>query len=198
MKHYYNAMSRAVTTDWMLTELGVEHEQIVIDFMKGESSTPEYRAINPMGKIPTLVDGGIIVTEVAAICAYLADKFQEKGLAPAVDSSERGTYYRYLFVPGTTLEPMFTFAMSKIEDYSAQSAGFGDLERCLATIESMTPESEWALGAQFTAADVVFGGLLDFAVQVGWLASPTAKVAAYVRRLKDRPAYQQSHDIAWH
>ena len=198
MKHYYNAMSRAVTTHWMLTELGVEHEQIVVDFMKGESSTPEYRAINPMGKVPTLVDGDIIVTEVAAICAYLADKFPEKGLAPATDSSDRGSYYRYLFVPGTTLEPMFTFATSKIEDYSAQSAGFGDLERCLATIESMTPETEWALGAQFTAADVVFGGLLDFAVQFGWLASPTTKVAAYVRRIKDRPAYQQSHDAAWH
>ncbi len=198
MKHYYNAMSRAVTTHWMLTELGVEHEQIVVDFMKGETATPEYRAINPMGKIPALVDGDTVVTEVAAICAYLADKFPEKGLAPAPNSSDRGRYYRYLFVPGTTLEPMFTFAMAKTEDYSAQSAGFGDLERCLATIESMTPEVEWALGAQFTAADVVFGGLLDFAVQFGWLASPTPKVADYVRRIKDRPAYQQSHDTAWH
>jgi glutathione S-transferase len=198
MKHYYNAMSRAVTTHWMLTELGVEHEQIVVDFTKGESGTPEYRAINPMGKVPALVDGDIVVTEVAAICAYLADKFPEKGLAPATDSNERGRYYRYLFVPGTTLEPMFTFAMLKIEDYSPQSAGFGDLERCLATIESMTPETDWAVGAQFTAADVVFGGLLDFAVQIGWLASPTAKVAAYVRRIKNRPAYRQSHDAAWH
>ena len=198
MKHYYNAMSRAVTTDWMLTELGAEHEQIVVDLSKGEAGTPEFRAINPMGKVPTLVDGDIVVTEVAAICAYLADKFPEKGLAPAPDSSDRGTYYRYLFVPGTTLEPMFTLTTSKIEDYSPQSAGFGDLERCMATIESMTPENEWALGAQFTAADVVFGGLVDFAVQFGWLEAPSAKVAAYVGRIKDRPAYQQSHDAAWH
>ena len=198
MKHYYNAMSRAVTTHWMLTELGVEHDQIVVDIMKGESGTPEYRAINPMGKVPALVDGDVVVTEAAAICAYLADKYPEKGLAPAAGSNDRGRYYRYLFVPGTTLEPMFTFATLKIEDYSAQSARFGDLERCLATIESMTPETAWALGAQFTAADVVFGGLLDFAVQFGWLASPTPKVAAYVRRIKDRPAYQQSHDPAWH
>ena len=198
MKHYYNAMSRAVTTHWMLTELGVEHDQVVVDIMKGESGTPEYRAINPMGKVPALVDGDVVVTEAAAICAYLADKYPEKGLAPAAGSNDRGRYYRYLFVPGTTLEPMFTFATLKIEDYSAQSAGFGDLERCLATIESMTPETEWALGEQFTAADVVFGGLLDFAVHTGWLASPTPKVAAYVRRIKDRPAYQQSHDPAWH
>ncbi|XOV84435.1 MAG: glutathione S-transferase family protein [bacterium] len=198
MKHYYHPMSRAVTTDWMLTELNVDHEQIIVDFKKGETATPEYRAINPMGKIPTLVDGDVIVTEVAAICAYLAERFPDKGLAPAAHASDRGRYYRYLFVPGTTLEPMFTFTSAKAEGFSAQSAGFGDLARCLDTIEAMTPATQWALGARFTAADVVFGGLLDFAVQFGWLASPSTKVADYVQRLKARPAYRQSHDSAWH
>ncbi len=198
MKHYFNPMSRAVTTHWMLVELGVEHEQIVVDFMSGETKTPEFRSINPMGKIPALVDDDVVVTEVAAICAYLADKYPEKGLAPPHGSKERGKYYRYLFVPGTTLEPMFTFKLLEVSDYSADSAGFGDLERCLATIESMTPDKAWVLGDQFTAADVVFGGTLDFAVQLGWLQSPSAKVTAYVRRLKDRPAYKQSHDPAWH
>lgn len=198
MKHYFNPMSRAVTTHWMLVELGAAHEQVVVDFANGGTATPEFRAINPMGKIPTLVDGNTVVTEVAAICAYLADKFPEKGLAPDPGSEERGKYYRYLFFPGTTLEPMFTVRSLGIQDYSAQSVGFGDLERCLASIEQMTPESGWALGDRFTAADVVFGGTLDFAVQFGWLKSPSAKVAAYVRRIKDRPAYQQSHDPSWH
>ena len=198
MKHYFHPMSRAVTTHWMLTELDVEHEQVVVDLMSGEGATPEYRSINPMGKIPALVDGDVVVTEVAAICAYLADKFPEKGLAPPQGSPERGKYYRYLFVPGTTLEPMFTFDSLKVEDYPANSVGFGDMERCLVTIESMTPETAWALGDQFTAADVVFGGMLDFAVQLGWLQSPSPKVSAYVRRIKDRPAYRESHDSAWH
>ena len=198
MKHYVNPMSRAVTTHWMLTELEVEHEQIVVDFMSGEMSTPEFRAINPMGKIPVLIDDDTVVTEVAAICTYLADKYPERGLAPPTDSCERGRYYRYVFVPGTTLEPMFTFNSLGVKDYSANSAGFGDMERCLATIESMTPEIDWALGSQFTAADVVFGGFLDFAVQLGLLESPSAKVLAYVRRIKDRPAYRKSHDSAWH
>ena len=198
MKHYFNPMSRALTTHWMLVELGVEHEQIVVDFTSGEGKTPEFRSINPMGKIPVLVDGDVVVTEVAAICAYLADKYPEKGLAPPHGSKERGKYYRYLFVPGTTLEPMFTFSLLDVNDYSAESAGFGDLERCLATIESMTPDKAWVLGDQFTAADVVFGGTLDFAVQFGWLQSPSSKVTAYIRRLKDRPAYKQSHDPAWH
>ncbi len=198
MKHYYHPMSRAVTTHWMLLELGVPHDQIVVDFKKGETNTAEYRAINPMGKIPVLQDGDVVVTEVAAICAYLADKFPEKGLAPNPSSNERGKYYRYLFVPGTTLEPMFTADMLGIQDYPAQSVGFGDLKRCLATIELMTPEAGWALGDKFTAADVVFGGTLDFAIKFGWIKAPNAKVCAYVRRIKDRPAYQLSHDPSWH
>jgi glutathione S-transferase len=198
LKHYFNPMSRAVTTHCMLLELGVEHEQIVVDFMSGEAKTPEFRSINPMGKIPALVDGDVVVTEVAAICTYLADKYPEKGLAPPHGSKERGKYYRILFVPGTTLEPMFTFNSMEAKDYSAESVGFGDLERCLATIESMSPETGWVLGDQFTAADVVFGGTLDFAVQFGWLKSPSSKVTSYIRNIKNRPAYRQSHDPAWH
>jgi len=198
MKHYYHPMSRAVTTHWMLTELEADHEQVVIDYTKGENDTPEYRAINPMGKIPALADGDVVVTETAAICAYLADKFIDKGFAPPTDSTERARYYRYLFFPGTTLEPMFSFKQFGVEDYPAQSAGFGDMERCMATVESMTPTDDWALGKQFTTADVVFGGMLDFSIIFGWLESPSPKVAAYVKRIKSRPAYRASHDSAWH
>ena len=198
MKHYFNPMSRAVTTDWMLTELGAEHEQVVVDLSSGETASPEYRQINPMGKIPTLMDGDFVVTEVAAICAYLADRYPEKGLAPPPDSRARGLYYRYLFFPGTTLEPMFTTKLLGVTDYPAQSVGWGDFDRCMSTVESLTPSSDWALGLHFSAADVVFGGMLDFAVQMRWIESPSATVAAYVRRIKDRPAYRQSHDPSWH
>lgn len=198
MKHYYHPMSRAVTTHWMLTELDVEYEQVVIDFPAGENNTPEYRAINPMGKIPALADGDVVVTEAAAICAYLADKFPDKRFAPAPDSTQRGLYYRYLFYPGSVLEPIFTFNQLEGVDVSPQSVGWGDMERCMTTIEIMTPEVGWALGEQFSTADVVFGGTLDFAVQFGWLSSPSAKVAAYVKRIKARPAYRQAHDESWH
>ena len=92
MKHYFNPRSRGATTDWMLKELDAPHEQIVVDFMAGENNSPEYRAINPMGKVPTLVDGDAVVTETAAICAYLADKFADKGLAPPPGSTQRGVY----------------------------------------------------------------------------------------------------------
>ncbi len=197
MKHYYNPMSRAMTTLWMFAELDVEPEQALVDIQSGETATPEFRAINPMGKIPTLVDEGVVITEVAAICAYLADKFPEKGLAPKPGTPLRGQYYRYMFVPGTTLEPMLTVKSMNVGDYSAMSAGFGDMERCLTTIDAMTPETDWALGDTFTAADIVFGGTLDFFVQTGGIDEPTSKLRAYVRRLKDRPAYQATHDPSW-
>ena len=192
MKHYCNPSSRAATTIWMLEELNVPHEQIVVDFAAGENQSAEYLAINPMGKVPALVDGDVVITEVAAICAYLADKFAHKGLAPPPDSTQRGSYYRYLFVPGTTLEPLFSLAAAGIVHPTPASVGWGDLPRVMATIESMTPEVGWALGNQFTTADVVFGGTLDFSVRFDWMkASP--RVEAYVDRVRARPAYQATH-----
>eukprot|EP00439_Symbiodinium_sp_Y106_P089432 s1_g1968.t1 len=182
----------------MFAELEIEPEQILVDLQTGATATPEFRRINPMGKIPVLIDEDIVVTEVAAICAYLADKFSEKGFAPPPDSPNRGKYYRYMFVPGTTLEPMFTVNSMNVGDYPSMSVGFGDLDRCLATIEEMTPSEGWALGDEFTAADIVFGGTLDFFIQTGQIEAPTDKQRTYVRRLKDRPAYQATHDPSWY
>ncbi len=192
MKHYFNPMSRGITTDWMLKELDAPHEQIIIDFTTENKDLANFRKINPMGKIPTLVDGGAVVTEVAAICAYLADKFLEKGLAPEPGSVERAAYYRYLFVAGNTIEPALSLAASGIEHPEPRSAGWGDLSRVLATIEAMTPNTDWALGKQFTAADVVFGGLLDYSM-VFKLIDASPKVAAYVARIQQRPCYRQTH-----
>jgi glutathione S-transferase len=176
----------------MFKELDVPHEQIVVDFAAGENRSAEYLAINPMGKVPALVDGDIVITEVAAICAYLADKFAHKGFAPPPDSTRRGSYYRYLFVPGTTLEPLFSLEAAGIVHPTPASVGWGDLPRVMATIESMTPDVDWALGDQFTAADVVFGGMLDLSVRFNWLkASP--RVEAYVDRVRARPTYQATH-----
>ncbi|TQV67274.1 glutathione S-transferase family protein [Exilibacterium tricleocarpae] len=197
MKHYYHPMSRAVTTDWMLRELNVEHEQIVVDYMAGQNHADTFKAINPMEKVPALVDDGIVITEVAAICAYLADKFPQAGMAPPITGSERGRYYRYLFFSGNTLEPMFTLQNEKLHT-PAQSVGWGDLKRVLSSIEEMTPTEDWVMGDRFGAADIVFGGTLDFSVQFGWLSQPSPKVADYVRRIKARPAYQASHEPSWH
>lgn len=192
MKHYYNPMSRGVSTDWMLKELDAPHEQVFIDFSKGENNSPEYRKINPMGKLPALVDGDTVVTEVAAICAYLADKFPEKEMAPKVGTAERATYYRYLFITGNTIEPAFSLAACGFEHPRPTSAGWGDISRVLATIETMTPATAWVLGEKFSAADVVFGGVLDMSM-IFKTFEPSPKVAAYIERLRHRPAYRESH-----
>lgn len=192
IKHYFNPMSRGVTTDWMLKELGVAHETVIIDLSTGEQNSAEFRAINPMGKLPALVDDDTVVTETSAICAYLADKFIDKQLAPAIDSPQRAAYYRYLFVAGNTLEPALALAAAGLTHPNAGSAGWGDKERAVATIESLCPEADWALGASFSTADVIFGGLLDFGMIFGWLEA-SSKVASYVDRLRSRPAYIESH-----
>lgn len=194
MKHYFNPMSRALTTDWMLRELDAPHEQIVVDFAAGDNDAPDYRAINPMGKVPTLVDGDVVITETAAICAYLADKFADKGLAPPVGSTERGRYYRYLFLPSAVIEPQLSLTAGGVENSAPQSVGWGDMPRVLDTIEAMTPETGWALGDPFTTADVVFGGTLAFSTRFDWM-KPSPKVTAYVERIRARPAYRASHAV---
>lgn len=192
MKHYFHPLSRGATTAWMLTELDVEREDIVVDIRGSEEERRAYRAVNPMGKVPALVDGDVVVTEAAAICAYLADRFPERGLAPEPGSRERGAYYRYLFVPGNTLEPAFTLASIGFEHPAPQSAGWGDVPRALATIEAMVPEKGWALGDRFSAADIVFGGTID-ALSFLCGLQPSPRVAAYLERLRSRPAYQATH-----
>jgi len=93
---YTNNFSRGVVVDWLLIELGIECERIEVAFQT-EMKTPEYLKINPFGKVPVLVDGDVVVYELDAICAYLADKFADKGLAPALNDPKRGVYYRWLF-----------------------------------------------------------------------------------------------------
>ncbi|WP_338517112.1 glutathione S-transferase family protein [Alteromonas gracilis] len=192
MKHYYNPFSRAVTTDWMLKELDVEHEQVSINLSEDSPELHALKTINPMGKLPVLVDGRNVVTEVAAICAYLCDKYPDNKLAPAITSSQRAKYYRYLFIAGNTIEPALTLAAANVEHPDSSTAGWGDRARVVVTIEAMTPHEGWALGDEFTAADVVFGGLLDSALTFGTL-TPSPKVSAYISRIKQRPAYIETH-----
>ena len=106
---YTHPMSRGRTARWMLEECGATYDTVVLDY--GTSmKAPAYLAINPMGKVPALTHGDIVVTEQAAICAYLADLFPEKKLAPAVGSPQRGAYYRWLFFAAAPLEA-FRFSL---------------------------------------------------------------------------------------
>ncbi len=118
----------------------------------------------------------------------------EKKFAPSPGSTERGKYYRYLFFTGNTLEPLLSVTQLGVEDIQPHMMGWGDMPRVMATIESMTPETGWAVGEHFTAADVVFGGYLDYSIRIKWIeASP--KVLAYMERIRARPVYQATR--AW-
>ena len=102
---YTNPMSRGRTVHWLLDELGAPYDVKVLDLAKGEQKTPEYLAINPMGKVPAIVHRGVVVTEAAAICVYLADAFPKAGLAPKLDDLKRGTYLRWIFFGVGALDP---------------------------------------------------------------------------------------------
>jgi glutathione S-transferase len=162
----------------MLEEVGVPYETKILALDKREHKSPEYLAINPMGKIPTIVHNGTVVTEAAAICAYLADAFPKAGLAPALNDPARGTYYRWLFFGAGCVEPALLdkmFSRPQIERPSA--LGYGSYEDMLNALETAITPGPWVLGQRFSAADVYLGS------EIGW--------GMFTKSLEPRPAFQQ-------
>jgi glutathione S-transferase len=158
--------------------------------MKGEQKRPEFVAINPMGKLPTLVDDGVVVTESAAISLYLADRYAAGRLAPALDDARRGTYLRWSFFAPSVIEPA---VMAKGAGWEVKevSAGWGSHAAMLAATESAIAKGPFLLGEDFSMADVVFGGLLRFLILFKQV-DPTPSLTAYVDRLNARPASQRA------
>src|SRR5687767_1383493 len=114
LKFYTNPMSRGRIIRWMLEEVGQPYDTEILKWETGAAKSPEYLAINPMGKVPTVVHGGVVVTECAAICAYLADAFPQANLAPPPGSKLRGPYYRWLFFGAGPIEQMASFSTLKV------------------------------------------------------------------------------------
>ncbi len=188
---YYHPYSRAAGTLWPLEEAGVPYELEVVDIMKGEQKGPELVAKNPMGKIPTLVDGDLVVTEGAAIALYLADRYAPARLAPALDDPKRGTYLRWSFFAPGVIEPAVMAHMSKWEVREV-SAGWGNYASMIAAAESAISDKLYVLGDEFSMADVVLGGTLRFMMEFKQIeAVPVFQ--AYVDRLNERPAYQRAN-----
>lgn len=190
---YHNPRSRAQMVHWMLEELGVPYRIVPIDFEKGENRTPEFLAINPMGKLPTIVHRGVVVTEAAAIIAYLADAFPAAGLAPAIDDPARGTWLRWIVFGASCFEPALLDTMLKRPDAPRSTVGYGSYQDVLGALETMLDPGPWVLGDRFSAADVYVGA------EIAWGASFGApgildrpKLAAYIDRVKARPAHQRT------
>jgi glutathione S-transferase len=184
---YTNPMSRGRIARWMLEEVGVPYTAEVIPFgpvMKA----PEYRAINPMGKVPALRHGQHVVTECAAICAYLADAFPQAGLAPP--TTERADYYRWMFFAAGPLEAAVTnrsLGVQVTQDKRGM-VGYGSYEEVLDTLETALAGHEFIAADRFTAVDVYVGSHLMWGLQFGSIERrPTFE--SYVAGLAERPAH---------
>lgn len=190
IKLYHHPYSRAAGSLWALEEIGQPYELVFVDIMKGGQKAPEILAINPMGKLPTLTDGEAIVTEAAAICLYLADRYAPGKLAPALDDPRRATYLRWSFFAPSVIEPGSTARLNKWECKPGQ-VGWGDFESMVKTMDHVVAGKQFILGDTFSMADVVFGGTVRYMLQFK-LIEPTATLTSYVERLNQRPALQRA------
>ena len=190
---YSHPMSRGRIVRWILEELGVPYRAEILQY--GESmKAPEYLRINPMGKVPALVHEGTVVTECAAICAYLADTFPEAGLAPAM--RERGAYYRWLFFAAGPLEAAMADRTLGVEPDSRQQmmVGYGSLGQVLETLEGALPAQGYIAGDRFTAADVYLGSHIGWWLEFGHLES-RPRFADYWARVSDREGYRRARAL---
>lgn len=190
---YHHPFSRAANVVWMLEEIGISYELQYVDLRKGEQKSPSILALNPMGKLPILVDGDAVATESAAIGIYLADRYAPGRLAPPVDSPDRATYLRWSFFAPTVIEPC-TVAKAAGWHYKPAQAGWGDHDSMLNAMESALTGRDYLLGSTFSMADVIFGGTVRFMLRFQML-EPRPVFAAYAERLSARPAAQRTDEI---
>ncbi len=191
---YTNPMSRGRIIRWMLEEVGQPYETVILGYgtsMKG----PDYLAINPMGKVPAIKHGNAVVTEGAAICAYLADVFPQANLAPA-NNEERARYYRWMFFAAGPIEAA---ANAKAMGWEAPvdkqgMLGFGSMAHVLDALEHALKDTQYIAGDRFTAADVYFGSHIMWGTQFGTLEKRAA-FEPYMARLHNRPAAVRAREI---
>ena len=191
---YTNPMSRGRIVRWMLEEVGRPYRTELIDY--SAIKAPDYLAINPMGKVPALVHGGIVVTECAAICCYLADAFPDAGLAPGPGDRLRGPYYRWLFFGAGPLEAAATNKALGFEvpPERRAMAGYGSLADVLATLEAALAGRDYLVGDRFSAADVYVGSHIGWGMIFGTIEKRPA-FERYFARLGSRPAAIRAREI---
>ena len=190
---YTNPQSRGQIIRWMLEEVGEPYETVILDYattLKGE----EYLAINPMGKIPAIRHKGKVVTEVAAICAYLADAFPSAGLSPP--TNDRADYYRFLFFASGPIEQAFSNRAAGFEPTPERQRmfGYGNFDLAIGTMEKLLTGRTYICGDQFTAADLYVASQLGFMMMFGMLEARPV-FSDYVARCTDREAYRRAKQI---
>ena len=190
---YTNPMSRGQIARWMLHEVGAAYDQVLLDYDSGMGAA-DYLAINPMGKVPAIVHANKVITECAAICAYLADAFPDAGLAP--QPQERADYYRWLFFAAGPVEQAVTDRAMGFAPTADQGrmAGYGSYDRMVDVLDGMLSHRDYVCGDRFTAADVYIGSQVDWGVAFETLPKRDSFLA-YARRVAARPAYVEAKAI---
>jgi glutathione S-transferase len=189
---YHAAPSRSSIVRWMLEEIGEPYEIQLLSLSKGENRAPDYLAVNPMGKVPALRHGDAVITEAAAICAYLADEFPRAKLSVPIGDSRRGPYLKWLFFGPSCIEPaMMDRAFPRKEEARRAALGYGDFDTVIKVLTDAVARGPYILGGEFTAADVVIGSTLRFGMLFKLLPEQP-EFTAYTGRLAQRPALQRA------
>ena len=193
LKFYTNPMSRGQTVRWMLEEVGQPYETEILDYGSTMKAEP-YLAINPMGKVPAIVHNGKVVTEVAAICCYLADAFPAAGLAP--EPADRADYYRWIFFTSGPVEAAISNRAVGWEPAPDKQRmfGYGSFDQAIGTLEKAVTGREYIAGKRFSAADVFVGSMISVMLEFGML-EPRPGFTDYAARMTDRDAYRRAREI---
>lgn len=189
---YTNPQSRGRIVRWMLEELGAQYEVEVIAY--DQLKNDEYLAVNPMGKVPAIKHRGRVITECAAICAYLADAFPQAGLGPRED--EKADYYRWLFYAAGPLEASISNRAAgwEVPADKERMFGYGNSDRVVAVLDELFSLRDYVCGDRFTGADVYVGSQIMFPLQFGMLPERDSFIR-YRDRLSERPAYKRANEL---
>ncbi|MGK7896650.1 MAG: glutathione S-transferase family protein [Xenococcus sp. (in: cyanobacteria)] len=204
MKLYYMPTTRAVRPRWLLEELGISYDLIRVSMEMSRSS--EYTKLHPQGKVPVLVDDHVTIFESAAICTYIADKYLDQGFAPPIDSPARAFYYQWLFYAATTLEkpveeylfqvlpnlPEKLLPQQKQARISSEEVKIWFVKVCQ-PLNELLENNHYLIENRFSAADIVTGGVLLWALKLGMLKEDNP-VKEYITRLMQRPAFQKADE----
>ncbi len=189
---YHMIPSRSAIVHWMLEEVGQPFRLHVLNKDVNENRQPPYLSINPMGKVPALKHNGVVITEAAAICCYLADAFPEARLSIPIRDPRRGPYLKWLFFGPSCLEPAVIDRLHKREDAPRSSLGWGDFDLAMEVLAQALETGPFLLGESFTAADVVIRSGLHWGMAMMKIIPERPEFTAYTERLGARPALQRA------
>jgi len=189
---YHASPSRSSIVLWMLEEIGEPYDIHLLSISKGTNREAPYLAINPMGKVPALRHGDVVITEVAAICTYLADAFPKAGLNIPIGHPQRGPYLKWLFFGPSVLEYAVTDrAFPRAGEVRRSALGYGDFDTTMNVVANAVTPGPFLLGDKFTAADVVIGANLQWGTMFK-LIPERREFSDYVARFADRPAAKRA------